>query len=77
MIRDTLEFISGKYVYQSTYNETPSPIIAHFQCHYLPLAYLAFDESGSLLVTSSVEGHSFYIFEILGTFSQRQPYKLL
>ncbi|KXN74422.1 hypothetical protein CONCODRAFT_155097 [Conidiobolus coronatus NRRL 28638] len=77
MIRDTLEFISGRYVYQSTYNETPSPIIAHFQCHYLPLAYLAFDESGSLLVTSSVEGHSFYIFEILGTFSQRQPYKLL
>lgn len=45
------------------------PSVAHFHCHYYPISNLAFNDAGNLLATSSVEGHTFYIFEI----NQRQP----
>lgn len=38
--------------------------IAHFYAHNQPLSALFFDPSGTLLVTSSVEGHNFNVFQI-------------
>lgn len=40
-------------------------IIAHFRAHTSPLAVVAFDPSGTLLVTASVCGHSLNVFHLL------------
>ncbi|KAI9291253.1 hypothetical protein K502DRAFT_146685 [Neoconidiobolus thromboides FSU 785] len=53
------------------------PSVAHFHCHYYPVACLAFNGTGNLLATASVEGHTFYIYEIIGANSQQPPFKLL
>ncbi|KAJ4458998.1 hypothetical protein PAPYR_5045 [Paratrimastix pyriformis] len=55
--------------------------VAHFRAHAHPISALAFDRSGSLLVTASVEGHSFMVFRISPgpdpTASHRHLYKLV
>lgn len=38
--------------------------IAHFRAHTSPLSLLQFDPSGTLLVTTSVHGHTINIFHI-------------
>ncbi|CAG8590641.1 9045_t:CDS:10, partial [Ambispora leptoticha] len=42
------------------------PVVAHFQPHTHPVGYLSFNPSGTLLFSTSVQGHKFHIFEILG-----------
>jgi hypothetical protein len=38
--------------------------VAHFRAHREPLSYLAFDPSGTLLVTAGAGGYEFNIFQI-------------
>jgi WD40 repeat protein len=38
--------------------------VAHFRAHKEPLSYLAFDPSGTLLVTAGAGGYEFNIFQI-------------
>eukprot|EP00026_Physarum_polycephalum_P001335 Phypoly_transcript_01336.p1 GENE.Phypoly_transcript_01336~~Phypoly_transcript_01336.p1 ORF type:complete len:1082 (+),score=210.12 Phypoly_transcript_01336:99-3344(+) len=38
--------------------------VLHFRAHSQPLSVLRFDPSGTLLVTSSVDGHNFNVFQI-------------
>lgn len=38
--------------------------IAHFKAHVQPISVLVFDPSGTMLVTASVEGHNFNVFQI-------------
>ncbi|CAH1428673.1 unnamed protein product [Lactuca virosa] len=40
-------------------------VIAQFKAHDSPIASLAFDPSGTLLVTASVHGHNFNVFHIM------------
>ncbi|KAL4566836.1 hypothetical protein LXL04_030961 [Taraxacum kok-saghyz] len=40
-------------------------VIAQFKAHDSPIASLAFDPSGTLLVTASVHGHNFNVFQIM------------
>lgn len=51
--------------------------VAHFQCHYCPINNLAFNGTGNLLATSSVEGHTFYIFEITQCQPPLPPFRTL
>ncbi|KAI0244184.1 hypothetical protein L0F63_000117 [Massospora cicadina] len=51
--------------------------VAHFQCHYYPISNLAFNGTGNLLATSSVEGHTFYIFEITQCQPPLPPFRTL
>ena len=39
-------------------------VLAHFRAHTSPLLLMAFDNSGTLLVTASVHGHSVNVFHI-------------
>ena len=39
--------------------------VAHFRAHTSPLALLQFDDSGMLLVTASVHGHTINVFHVL------------
>ncbi|RHZ52086.1 hypothetical protein Glove_465g41 [Diversispora epigaea] len=43
-----------------------SPIIAHFAPHTHHVGYMSFSPSGTFLFSTSVQGHQFHIFEILG-----------
>ncbi|ORY03611.1 hypothetical protein K493DRAFT_311645 [Basidiobolus meristosporus CBS 931.73] len=52
-----------------------APPIAHFQAHHHAVASLAFNESGSLLVTASIQGTGFQVFE-LHQGSAKRLYKL-
>jgi len=40
-------------------------VIAQFKAHDSPIASLSFDPSGTLLVTASVHGHNFNVFQIM------------
>lgn len=39
-------------------------VVAHFRAHAAPLLALAWDASGTLLVTASVHGHSINVFQV-------------
>ena len=39
-------------------------IVAHFQAQSQAISAMAFDPTGTLLVTSSIEGHNFHVFKI-------------
>ncbi|KAK9845302.1 hypothetical protein WJX81_002840 [Elliptochloris bilobata] len=39
-------------------------VVAHFRAHTAPLALLAWDAAGALLVTASVHGHSINVFQV-------------
>jgi len=41
-------------------------VVAHFRAHAAPLALLAWDGSGSRLITASVHGHSINVFQARG-----------
>jgi WD40 repeat protein len=43
-------------------------VIAHFKAHSQTISFLKFDPSGTLLVTSSVEGNYLNIYQILPSF---------
>eukprot|EP01103_Thecamoeba_quadrilineata_P019493 TRINITY_DN7917_c0_g1_i1.p1 TRINITY_DN7917_c0_g1~~TRINITY_DN7917_c0_g1_i1.p1 ORF type:complete len:932 (+),score=124.36 TRINITY_DN7917_c0_g1_i1:2-2797(+) len=38
--------------------------IAHFQAHSLPISYLQFDPTGSLLATCSEDGYSIHVYQV-------------
>lgn len=80
VIRDIREFLIGfekTSCTKGSKSNVSSPSIAHFHCHYYPISNLAFNSSGNLLATSSVEGHTFYIFEIIDRQPVQPSYKLL
>ncbi|RIB09119.1 hypothetical protein C2G38_2109403 [Gigaspora rosea] len=60
----------------SVQKKQPS-IIAHFSPHTHPVGYLSFNPSGSFLFSTSVQGHQFHIFEIVGKRRQRRGNKNL
>lgn len=39
-------------------------VVAHFRAHAAPLALLAWDPAGTLLVTASMHGHSINVFQV-------------
>eukprot|EP01114_Cavostelium_apophysatum_P014619 TRINITY_DN3834_c0_g1_i3.p1 TRINITY_DN3834_c0_g1~~TRINITY_DN3834_c0_g1_i3.p1 ORF type:complete len:627 (-),score=105.11 TRINITY_DN3834_c0_g1_i3:115-1995(-) len=46
------------------YDVVSQETVVHFQAHQHSLSALAFDPSGTLLVTSSIGGHNFHVFQI-------------
>ncbi|KAG9285896.1 hypothetical protein G9A89_013321 [Geosiphon pyriformis] len=42
------------------------PIFAHFKPHTHPVGHLSFNPSGTLLFSTSIQGHKFHLFEIVG-----------
>ncbi|CAG8450463.1 5355_t:CDS:10 [Acaulospora colombiana] len=42
------------------------PVVAHFAPHTHPVGHLSFNPSGKFLFSTSVQGHQFHVFEILG-----------
>ncbi|PRP76066.1 hypothetical protein PROFUN_01782 [Planoprotostelium fungivorum] len=67
---------------QQDYNETAGTVIvydvvsqknlAHFKAHSQPLSAMSFDPSGSLLVTASVDGRNFNVYQICPDSSNAQ-----
>ncbi|CAG8503864.1 10839_t:CDS:10 [Ambispora gerdemannii] len=52
--------------FQTLQNTKLPPVVAHFQPHTHPVGHLSFNPSGTLLFSTSIQGHKFHIFEILG-----------
>ncbi|KAK9766591.1 hypothetical protein K7432_004220 [Basidiobolus ranarum] len=63
IVRDLLSILGKK---ASNYEKKQNPPIAHFQAHHHAIAALAFNMSGSLLVTASIQGTSFQVFGVNG-----------
>ncbi|CAG8542159.1 26_t:CDS:10 [Dentiscutata heterogama] len=60
----------------SVQKKQPS-IIAHFSPHTHPVGHLSFNPTGSFLFSTSVQGHQFHIFEIVGKRRQSRSNKNL
>eukprot|EP01089_Gocevia_fonbrunei_P000877 TRINITY_DN1085_c0_g1_i2.p1 TRINITY_DN1085_c0_g1~~TRINITY_DN1085_c0_g1_i2.p1 ORF type:complete len:478 (+),score=114.64 TRINITY_DN1085_c0_g1_i2:197-1630(+) len=51
--------------------------IAHFRAHRAPITYMAFDPSGTLLVTSAEGGYDFKVFQIIPSEKIQKSYRLI
>ncbi|CAG8452643.1 13160_t:CDS:10 [Cetraspora pellucida] len=60
----------------SAQKKQPS-VIAHFSPHTHPVGHLSFNPSGSFLFTTSIQGHQFHVFEIVGKSRQHRSNKNL
>lgn len=64
-ILDTMRIGNGEFCVQEDDHEG-SGIVAHFPAHAgQPLSCMAFDPSGSLLLTADTLGHNFHLFHVL------------
>jgi WD40 repeat protein len=46
------------------YDIVMKKVLTHFRAHSQPLSTIAFDPTGTLLVTASIGGHNFNVFQI-------------